>query len=625
MKIVQLLFYLLLNQNCESSEYYLNNLVKYIKEISGNYQVVLFPTNQDNNLENDFIVNKIISQIPGLVINEERSMTNNSNLMNFSVFDEPRATSLFLVIDVGDIEKSIDSRISNSINFINALSINRIRPKCLVISYCRKENCVYEKFLRYMWSKNFLDVSILQLKIKQVSNNFFFINNLTRVVIHEFNPFTDEYKRRIFIGTTHLFSDKLEDMNGFKLKAGVYHRLPYSRLTFNSTGHLIDHSGADVITLNVIAGALNFSTAIITSINTTNGVICEKNNSGTGLYGNLTRNEIDMISTSILFSRHAKGAVSEFTDMINWEYVYALVPILPGRKKTIEQTALYQTAFIFILVMIFIHLISRIFYFDSKQWEIINIAAILLGTSTPEQPRKIGERVLYALAIITGFCYASSFFAGITSLNLEATTEMEFNTFEDLDNSGLTLMVNANMLNATFGEADGALLNLKKKSIINVDCPNLLAIDKFKNVSCVLGGSSAAAVIQMSRDNFGRYDLKVMKEPFWSSRSVINLARGSPYVDRFNEVIIRLRESGLREKWSVPYSRAATSLGGERMKPTDIDDFGFVKNLQQRLIFVFIHGYLISIVVFVVELLFYRCRNFHCSWNFVFKFFHRRA
>lgn len=583
-------------------EKYIIALTNYIKTNLTNYQVVILMNNRTQSLNVDEIFNEILSKVPGLVIN---SSGRNKYLVTLPVFDEPRTTSLFIIIDNELRDNLSESNILESIVFMRSLSLNRIRPKCLIISFSIEREIIYKELLHFMWSKFFLDTTIFQLIIK-ISNNFLDHYKLFDASLHSFNPFTDEYKQNsweTFSRKVEWFPKKLQDMNGYKLIAGAYYSPPYSRLTFNKSGDLIDYSGADVVALEALSKAMNFSFIVVSSVNASIGVINLINNTAGSMLGKCVRNEIDILLTTVLFSRDSKRSVTEFTRMINWENVYAIVPIVPGEKKIVENSALYKTFMIFILVVMFFYVITKLFGFE--QLGFINIIAILSGVTVENKSTRNYERLVLTSIIILGFFCGSIFFAGFTQMNMEISAAMEFNTFEDLDRSGLIPFLHVNMFDVTFNAADGVLLNLKKKTkTVTTDCLKMILNDD-RNITCLKPGTNVIAAIEMSKDKKGRSSLTAMKQKFWGFRTVMNLGRGSPYVERLNKLIIRITESGLRGKWNEPYSFADTLILGRSQKTTDIDDFGYVENLRQCLVFVALHGFFVSFIVFLIELTFH--------------------
>lgn len=431
---------LLFLANCESTrrtsfENYLSPLMKFIEKNSTNYQVVILINNKTEYSNNNDMINEILSKFPCLVIN---SSTRNNKLVSLPVFDEPRATSFFIII-ANEVKNNNLSKLNiiDSINFMRALSPNRIRPKCLIITFSIvEEKILYKELLKFMWLKFFLDTTIFQLEIKELDGNWKRLLNIYSkpldASLHSFNPFTGEYRMDKFSHKDYYhqwFPNKLQNMNGYKLIAGAYPNPPYSQLKFNATGSLIKYWGADFVAFDAIAKAMNFSFIIVSFANASLGVINLNNNTAGSMLGMCVRNEIDILLTTVLFSRDSKRTVTEFTRMVNWENVYAIVPIIQGEKKIVENSELYKTFTMFLLVVAFFSIITRLFRYE--QLGFINIIGVLTGVCVENETSLIHERLLFMSILFLGFLCGSIFFAGFTDMNMHVTSTMEFNTFND--------------------------------------------------------------------------------------------------------------------------------------------------------------------------------------------------
>ena len=585
---------------------YVKHLVNSIKQDSRRYQVTIISNNQKRNPENEDIINQILSETPGLVIDLEDPGTE-EKFIPLSVFDEPRVTNFITIEDsLRTNGKELD--LKKTLDFLNKLSPRRIRPKFLIISLTTRKSYENEKILRQMWSKQYLDVTILQLAEQKASKNTSQNHHQVEATIHQLNPFTNVCEKLKFSRKIQWFPDKLRDMKGFTLNASLTYVAPYSIVRFNESGHLVHFSGADISTFEALAKKINFSTSIITSVGAKEGIYNLKRKSATGMVGMLLNHEINTMITTYVKIIPGKQSLTEYTRMIHSESLYALVPILPGPDVILNPGGLYMTLITILVIITLIYLVPRLLKFAEIYWQPIDILSLLLGMGVPQQPTTLPERIFFTSVIVVAFCYASEIFAGITSINLKVATEMEFNTFEDLDSSGLTLILHPNLFNATFSDSEGVFLNLKKKCLKLQRCP-VQSLVKEKNISCLTTSSIAAATINSTRNKSGRPTMKIMKQPFWSSGSVMHLEKRSPYVERFNEILIRLSESGVRKKWSGKYSDdfLLSVLNKKNREISDFENVGGVTNLRRRFIFIALHGYSLAIIVFIGEILFNLC------------------
>ncbi|XP_033222843.1 uncharacterized protein LOC117176696 [Belonocnema kinseyi] len=459
-----------------------------------------------------------------------------------------------------------------------------------------------------MWSERYLDVTIFQLAMKTTGNGPFQNIRKVEAMVHTFNPFISVYEKLPYTRQIQWFPDKLQNMYGYNLTGGFVHMPPYSKGKYDKKGHLVDYSGADLLTFNCLSKVLNFSASIVSSADAKVGISSYKNKSASGMIGKCSINEINIFITTLLPFTLLKQTFLERTRMLDWESLYAVVPIFSGTEKVVSKSTSYSTLLVLLIISVVIYVSAHLLKFDAHQWDLFNILQVLLGMPAPQEPTSAASRIFYISVIVFSFAYSSSFFGGLTSTNLKITTQMELNTFKDLENSGLVIMLHPNIFQAIFSEAEDSLYNLRMKSskeeMAHRTCGQFLS--KYKNVSCIMPGARAVAMAEFFKDDSGYFQMKVMKQHFLCSQTVMVLEKGSPYVERIDQVIIRMVESGLRKKWTGEYSRDLSLSGGtlENHQDPEFKTIGSVINLRRRLLFISIHGYLLSMVVFIVEILF---------------------
>lgn len=593
-----------LDKQCETQyAKYVKRFVKYAKDDLKMYQIFLIVNTENLNSDSNNVFYPILSELPALGINLNTSK-NNEKFLQLPSFDQPRANLLLVVFDDSfgnDTPKLLDK---NTSDFLYKVRPERIRPKCLIISICNGSNCSYGNLLRQMWSEHYLDVTVLQFARENISKNGFQNLHSIKAKIHYFNPFTDVYESFQFSRQIDWFPDKLRDMNGFNLKAGLIPYPPLSIITFNATGHLSNYKGSDIIAFEVLARKLNFSTTLIASRNLQLGSFNFTTGTGTGMLRKLLTNEVNILISTLVTVLPTKLFLDEFSIMINQDSLTAIVPVLPGRVEELQQSFHYLTMIGLAMIIGSIHLASRIMKFDALKWQPDIIMKVLLGMSSPREPTTTPDRILFTSTLIVGFCYASSFFGDLTSDNLEVTREMQINTFEDLDKSELVPVIHPNIYISAFNHSEEALRNLKKKAVLRANSTFVDEVIKYKNISSVQLGIYAVGAVESARNIYGRSPIKIMKQPFWRSRTIMHFERGSPYKERLNEVLIRIRESGLRNKWDGMYSSDPSTFDTKTKsrESSEVDDLGRVTHLRSRLIFVILHGYVLSILVFIAEI-----------------------
>lgn len=152
-------------------------------------------------------IHSFISTIPSIVLDVRIVKS-----VDTSVFQILRSSSLHLIItsNLKVVEKFVD--------FLVQLSPKSVRPKCLVIFLKPNSLTVIKsdpkKIISYAWSKKFLDFSIIDASGR----------NLT---IYDWNPFLETFNNVELLQSVKIFPQKLQNVNGHRIKLPIYHDPPY--------------------------------------------------------------------------------------------------------------------------------------------------------------------------------------------------------------------------------------------------------------------------------------------------------------------------------------------------------------------------------------------------------------
>lgn len=141
---------------------------------------------------------------------------NNNRLINTPVFKNPRRSTIYIVFAEEYFRSSNLNKTYAVIDGFLDLSPIPMRPRCLFIIppeiiWSKVE---VEKLLRYAWSKNFLDFTVLKISD---SNKSIFI---------DYNPFTQTYNHQNLLNSSEIFTDKLKDVNKYPLTMPLFNFNP---------------------------------------------------------------------------------------------------------------------------------------------------------------------------------------------------------------------------------------------------------------------------------------------------------------------------------------------------------------------------------------------------------------
>uniref|UniRef100_A0ABD2VR08 Ionotropic glutamate receptor C-terminal domain-containing protein n=1 Tax=Trichogramma kaykai TaxID=54128 RepID=A0ABD2VR08_9HYME len=307
------------------------------------------------------------------------------------------------------------------------------------------------------------------------------------------------------------------------------------------------------------------------------------------------------------------------TTSITFERVCGLVPLIS--KPTLRLSSSIQWSLLLMLSLVAIVWLSSLLLLRSNSgdgtsslksyWRPLDIGLIMMGASISARAVTLRERILFGCVLVVGLFYSSSILAHLTSLNLDLKAHKKFETYRDLEESGLIPFINPYMFNMTFRESnDPTLHRLGKKAYQNPD--DLICLGwllDHANVSCIFGEKYNLCLLELYS---GR--MKQAEPCFWSSYRVIIMRQGSPYTLSFNRIIRAIQESGIVWKWWQRFHENSVSSHKSHEKISINSSPRFIEaqkrrhrlknNSDWRVFFLLFAGYVLSLTVFSMELIF---------------------
>lgn len=494
---------------------------------------------------------------------------------------------------VTSINETMDyNEVGKLMEFVQNMSTTTIRPKCLIICFTNSNSTTIHKiFLKKMWKNLFLDITILDI----------FKGNIT---IHQLNPFISQYKMKSFSKNTKLFPDKLKNLNGFPLKAGVFHHPPFIQLKrSNTTNDVINFDGREALIIKVFSQKMNFKIKFIESkINDFGRFNCKKSKS-TALLNELFYNKIQFIAYRTTTSKTMCPIDPNEYIETGLDHFIFVVPLITNSSYSLSiGNSFYYSILLIALTAITSWCIEYFGKFDKNIWNITIIIQILFGMSIDREPEKFKERCCFMSFMIVAFLWSSNIFASFTDMHFQLNKEIQLNNMSDLIKSNLKINCHRNVLPIFKKIIDDENLtkwlgNNDDRFVENNNCIDVL-LEK-KNIACLLKRSIADWQTQIvNREK----RLKYIESSVYSSALSYYLEPNSPYVDKFHKIYLRLIISGFIEKWNIRNKKTGKinfndendSQGNENVKVTSL------------LIGTIILGYSVSTLIFFGELLFKR-------------------
>lgn len=529
--------------------------------------------------------------IPNIII-DYQNLTNNGYAK--MITNNPRSTTLFIIIECFK-EAFNTSRTFETAKVIKEVTSSKMRPKCLVIHlYETKHVSGYENLLRKAWSYLFLDFSIIEVYSSQMTKDAKEIQ-----ILHYFNPFSDKCLKQRFLSILQLFPKKLHDLKGYELKVGTYHRPSYSFVKRNSSGYPTENYGTDASILQIFANIVNFKIILVPSFKEEFGIFdCDKRKA-TGFGYDVLHNLIQLINLRSVHVSFACGHEANDIILFGLTHYSAVVPItrVTGRSFWLGHNFIVTTIAT-LIIGILMFLIAKLFEFEKTIWMYTNTIRAILGQTIPQQPLELKERIVYGTVFLISIFYTTSIFSALTDVHFQKEVEVAVSSLKDLSESNLEIIVPNNSFNLILKSGDTAVVNMLKMnkkfhgSPYEEICLNLLV--RNKQVACIGRQTVIQKWIDKHPDSSGRPIMKLIPQTLYTTAEGYVMEPGSPYVEKFNELMSNLHQSGIYSKLQSDYDRDSIK---ECVKACN-ESGALTIHLMLWLL---ILGYSISIVVFVIE------------------------
>lgn len=476
---------------------------------------------------------------------------------------------------------------------------DRVRPEVLVLMIRLRRPCRnLATFFRTMWSRNILDAIVVEYsRVSEHSEKY-------STIVHRYDPFADSHYEEPYSINTTWFTDDFPNMRGYPFVYAFIRRPPYSDIVESPKEHEL--KGIDKIMIDILADKMNF-TKVPEIILRRNLIFFRRMSNGT-LYGILS----DVASKkydALLISLPMWGNVYYLGPAPAIQYTYPLfmenwcfvVPKVFAQQNFMSSIALQMVVLNFSIIGIF-WLCSQLMKFNPR-WHVAKIIGIMLAASFPPELRKFHERVVLLSIIAVYACYSSTLFAELTSTSFKNNRYIQYDRLQDLVNSDLVLMTDANVL-AIISQYSSEFKTYKAdKKIIGLEAALESCLKNMlmhQNVTCFMETNWAQlfAVNNMRNDETM---LEVTKLCYLSPPSGNVFSEGSPYIRRFSELFLMLKEGGIRDKWYREYMWNETK---ETTIQTNQNQTNVMYvNIFHPLICILITGYSISTLVFIGELI----------------------
>ncbi|CAB0036255.1 unnamed protein product [Trichogramma brassicae] len=473
-----------------------------------------------------------------------------------------------------------------------------------------------EQFLRYAWDKKFLDFTVIETTLT--------LDHPIR--IHSYNPFTDLYEMKLIdyrndcdmelAPLKRLFPDKLHNMRGYPLRTIFVPEVPSLVVERNSTGHSIYLSGPDYWLLATVFRELNVTMISLPTRAQRYSHSHTTDPEDLPIYQAMKLGLID-VSGNQLYLWLDKNVTTERGMLFRTDSYCAMVPNLVKSQVEVSRKFYAGVAFTLIVSLVVVRF-AKLLRFDAGVWQGSNVFRLLIGFSIPRPSSVLRERLVLGSILFVAMSYSTIYYARLTNRSLRNYGRVPFRSFRDLWESGLVPLVFEPFFATTFDAHERVgkdpWVRLLKQRAQRVTYSFAECVERQlaqpSLYSCLLPETMGHDV-ERRREQENSWDdgqakIRVMHPCFWKSWKGFVLAPGSPYVEKFDRLFVRIVEAGLIGLWQHNYSRSARIKDRIRYDKKDrLESAG----LRKQLALIVGVGYALATIAFAAEFIVRRVNN----------------
>ncbi|KAJ8675128.1 hypothetical protein QAD02_010914 [Eretmocerus hayati] len=598
-------------------------IVNYMKENLSTYQVTVMA--KSINALGSFsssIVKIMIDEFSSIVVDSSLMDTIPANRSYGNLWDR---TSDQSKLKIGIVEPETNSdtieKLLDMLDFFKQYS-EFLRGKCIILLINGKGQSL-ERFLRFAWSKDFLDLTVVEWIDDTSSKRTLGSSSYTdpEVFIHFFNPFEEKYTKKSLSEGIDLLPDKLKNLQGHQLSTAVLVSEEFVNPDKNH-GDLNDFDefqGEDIYRAKLLAETMNFST-ILKFMVYKNWMSLEKSLELEGLQpdffttsflttpliGNISRaeymNRLNTVSGSTIYMSRLKG-----------KRLYII-----QQKVTLNHNSInfFLSCGSLITLLLIFTIFSRIIQLNGDVWSILEITRALMGRSmmANHRAKRLGEKIFLVTVYFTSMMLMITTLNELNKMNLNEREVLRFKTLKELADSKVSLRVtNSTKIHLSrWGQFNPVLREIAEQSVATESFdPLLISIPRNASSSWVYGGLDDMSIEKSPHVlTFDQIWFACEIEDDIESIEMIRVRENLPYKDNFKKVIQKSIEAGLsnaylekemhyfmRSSWQIR-SKSSTFYPHHNIKnDTDVE-----MPLEVRLIIIILIGYCLSFVVLAFEI-----------------------
>ncbi|KAJ8673272.1 hypothetical protein QAD02_004534 [Eretmocerus hayati] len=514
-----------------------------------------------------------------------------------------------------------------------------VRGKCMII-LIGGDNSTYKTFLEFGWGINFLDLSVVELLLKDEGNEIHRhpapeeCSNI--IYLHNFNPFHDSYDKTILSANSTIFKDKVRNLNGFPI-----HVMGSQLIPLELMGLFILH--------RQFANILNFKMILHSLENWTPKLIrfSKTRSSATPNISIKSAREQRTVDYSISFadlnvpvndSRAVCFKPSNFLleiEASRYENYFVAVRQYNSPIVEVPASFLMTLGIFFVIVMIF-SVFSRIFKFNGTNWTIKKISSILLGASSEYRgPSRLSELMLRICLFSVSGLITIYLNDDMMNILLGHQRLLPIKNFKDLSKSNLQIKMSIHTKKklARSLPFDTDVMSILNRSqvydddeIIKRSLTKTLHKSKQAHLFFVYqynGGTSGSSLSEVRSSHLPEGEtindesggsVVVIDKPVTKFGLIAKMKHTSFFLNQFHKYTMKIKESGLDPYWANFLLGPKPKGDGSQYQMAncydcdtlDHDNMSSEIPLHTRLVSFLIVGYSMAGVILICEIMWKR-------------------
>ncbi|KAJ8675132.1 hypothetical protein QAD02_010918 [Eretmocerus hayati] len=405
---------------------------------------------------------------------------------------------------------------------------NNVRGKCIIF-LINEGGQSLEPFLRFAWSWDFLDITVVEWVNTTETRTLAATEILaSQVLVHIFDPFQDKYTKDRLSNTTDILPQKTKNLHGYNFYADL-------RGAPGSDVHR-RHRESGVKPMKYLKDTLNF-TLTYEGVNNSEGSMT----SAIDFYRQNVSHEhpIDIFLNLQYFDprfnvSHPRDYMLEMSyyllslvdNAFFYEYHFS---ILQEKTPEFKMSFNFLTTCVALSAMGLIFLLSsRVMEFDKKIWSPVKIARALMGGTLEDRREiKLAEKILLITLYFVSIVMMTLTSDELLKMAMSTRDVLQCTTLDELADSRMTLHMEkkTSEVLSMFGENDPKLQKIANKSTVILSESGLIMHYKMLEISKWYTDINAYGAVREMYNHYGP-DMDQEEEVSLTQRLLIILVPG---------------------------------------------------------------------------------------------------